>query len=485
LTLQDVELLNAAFVRGPIRTIWLSGIHAPVSVKADSKILSGLDLRDALDPLGDQSYYFTSARSSVPKLGLPVGVSPRSARVWLGATSSWDDFVKTVADLLKYVEATTERDTQPLSALAVPAMQAPALDEAYEIRFLPPELLADDPTSEPENKQLMERWAYRTDLEILKTHEDSLEVRVNMDDVSLGTITLEFDTSDVANIKIKAKVTPPDPACPVAYQDYVEELKAVSKKTGWIKVWYESDYTLTNRAIFEVRYRDEPFDGFHWFEFKDYEITTEKPWGNGPAPTNPDSLGRQKSLFDWVRNNWPPPCRPYSETGGWLACDDGPMEIADFIHLDVEGEKPVLTQIHVKGSKSDSATRGISVRDYEQVTSQAVKNMRFLDRLHMDVGLTEGLKRKIGNLVWHDRSVSTREEMLKAISQIGASYRRMVVILQPSVRKSMLEEVRKANSEGKPHRDTGRARQLNTLLLNAQASCRSLSAELWVLADKA
>jgi len=221
LRLLAAELLNAAFVRGPTRTVWLSGIHTTVSVNADSKILSGLDLRDALDPLGDQSYYFTAARSSVPKLELHVGVSPRGARVWVGATSDWDNFVKTVAGLLHYVGATIERDTKPLPVLAVSAIQAPALTEAYEIQFLPPELLADNPSLEPEKKEKMERWAYRTQFENLKTLDSSLEVGVTMDGVSLGTLTLVFDYSDMANVKIVATVTD-DPACPDEYVAYVK-----------------------------------------------------------------------------------------------------------------------------------------------------------------------------------------------------------------------------------------------------------------------
>ncbi len=483
LNLLAAELLNAAFVRGPTRTVWLSGIHAPVSVKANSKVLSGLDLRDALDPLGDQSYCFTAARSSVPTLELPVGVSPRGARVWMGATSCWNDFVKTVADLLHYVGATTEPDTKPLPVLAIPASQAPALADAYEINFLPPELLDDDPSLEPEKKEKMERWAYRTHLKILENHDDSLKAKVTMDDVSLGTLTLEFDTSDVANVKIRATVMR-DPACPDKYAACVEELKEVSQKSRWIKVWYESGHTLTNGAIFEVRYRDQSFEKFCWGDFKDYEIKTEKFW-EGSFPDNPfDLIGTQKSLFCWVLNNWPPPGDPYSATAGWLACDDGAMEIADFIHLDVGGEKPALTQIHVKASESDSATRSFSVPRFEKVTSQAVKNLRFLDRLDMDVGLRKGLETKIGKLVWHDGSVSNREEMLEAIGKIGASYRRVVVILQPQIRKSKLDEVRKAISEGKSPKDADRLRQLDTLLLGAQASCRSFNAELWVLADK-
>jgi len=54
--------INDAFVRARVRTLWLSGAHRRTSTKADSKILSGLELEAALDPLQDQSYYFSSVR---------------------------------------------------------------------------------------------------------------------------------------------------------------------------------------------------------------------------------------------------------------------------------------------------------------------------------------------------------------------------------------------------------------------------------------
>src|SRR5204862_1325415 len=43
--LQKIEpgLLNAAFIKGAARTLWLSGAHARTSIKADNKILSGIE----------------------------------------------------------------------------------------------------------------------------------------------------------------------------------------------------------------------------------------------------------------------------------------------------------------------------------------------------------------------------------------------------------------------------------------------------------
>ena len=487
LKLLDPDLLNAAFVREKTRTIWLSGLHAPVEVKADSKILSGLDLQHALDPLGDQTYYFTAARSSMKAFKQPIGVSPRGSRIWAGTTSRWLDFVESVSGFLHYLEITTARVTNPLPVLAIPSIKAPDLAEAYEIHFLPPELLAEEVDIEAETKEMMERWAYRSDLVVKKGHGNNLEAVVNMDGVKLGTLSLVFDTSEPANVLVESSEVEPDPECPEEYGKYLDELETISLNTRWIKVWYESGHTLTNGAIFEIRHRDQPFEQFRWADFKGYEVKMEKFW-SGSFPENAlELIGTRKSLFCWVKNNWPlqniPNC-PYSATPVWLACDDGAGEISDFIHLDIGGETPVLTLIHVKGAKSKETTRGISVSSYEVVVGQAVKNARFLDRVHMGEGLKAGLKTKIGKLVWFDGEPRTRDEMLEALDKIGMSYKRVVVVLQPHVRKSRLQQVRKAIEDDKSHQDKGRLRQLDTLLLGAQASCRAVGAELWVVADE-
>jgi hypothetical protein len=154
------------------------------------------------------------------------------------------------------------------------------------------------------------------------------------------------------------------------------------------------------------------------------------------------------------------------------------MEIADFVHLDDQADPPIITLIHVKGAKSESPKRKISVSGYEVVTGQAVKNLRFLDRLNLGPGLEAGLDHKIGKLVWHNREPTTREEMVARLGELG-HYRKSVVVLQPHVTQSRLNAVRKDDK----HEDVGRLRQLDTLLLSAQASIQSLGAELIVLSD--
>ena len=471
-------VLNAAYVQGPTRTVWLSGVHAPVTVKADTKMLSGLNLRDALDPLDDQTYHFTAARSSVPKLHLPVGVSPRSSRIWVGATSNWSEFVRTVSALLRHLSNTTQPDLRPLPVVALEATAAPNLEEAFELHFASPELLADSPDIDPETKAMMERWAYRSNFEITKISAGVIHADVMLEESALASIAIELDTSDPEKVKItNVNVERADETRAAD----IDELKSICHKISWLKVWYESGHAIANGAVFEIRHRNEQFTGFTWSNLSGYDVSKEKFWSGALPPNSHEIIGtkNEDSLFSWVKNNWHNPDAPPSAGSGWLACDDGSMEIADFIHLDDQSNPPVLSLIHVKGAKSRKASRDISVSAYEVVVGQAVKNVRFLDRIHLEEGLEAGLAHKIGKLVWHNGDLRTREDMLKALSKIGASFRRRVVVLQPQVTQKKLEEVR-ANPH---HKDIGRLRQLNTLLHGAQASCRGVSAEFVVLGE--
>ena len=478
LGLIDSGLLNAAFVTGPTRTVWLSGIHTRASVKADSKILAGSNLRDALDPLGDQTYYFTAARSKLEEFRQPVGVSPRGSRIWVGATRSWQDFIDTVAHLLRYLETTTKPEPAPLPIVAVQSTKAPNLSEAFEFHFLPPELLADDPTIDEETREMMERWCYHADFEITSIVDDTIEAAVTLDGAPFGNLTLELDASQPTNVKITSTHVQKAPGSSNAL---AKELEQTASNTKWIKIWYESGHTIADGAIYEIRHRDHPFLDYEWVDLGGHNLKQEKFWKK-EFPANAQNLiGTCGSLFCWVKNVWPGSSNPSAAGRGWLACDDGAGEIADFVHLDDHVTPPVLCLIHVKAAKSNSTARKISVASYEVVTGQAVKNLRYLDRTYLGTQLHAGSDKLIGKLVWHNGVPETRAHMINALASIGASYQRSVVVLQPHVRKTMWNQVRADPN----HSNWGRLRQLDTLLLATQASCRDLGAEFRVVADAA
>src|SRR5262249_43913603 len=157
---------------------------------------------------------------------------------------------------------------------------------------------------------------------------------------------------------------------------------------------------------------------------------------------------------------WPISRGQHALLAGWLACDDGAMEVADFIHLDDRSVPPVLSLIHVKGAGSREPNRGLSVSKFEVVTGQAVKNLRSLDRKILEQGMAEGIGRKVGGLVWHNRRTCTRQDLLRALAAVGNDYDRRVVILQPHLRRNALENAR----QHRRSRDSARLRQLDALL---------------------
>lgn len=506
----DSGLLNAAFVRGPARTLWLSGIHVQVTSRADSKVLSGINLRDALDPLGDQTYYFTAARSTVPELGLPVGVSPRGSKVWVGASRDWDHFCTTVGQVLDTLGGTGEPQREPLPVVAVPSDEVPDLADAFDLHLIPPELLTEEVWEDAEERERLERWALRSGFEIVEAGGNEVVVEVELEGRPLATARLAIDASDPQHVTWSCDVRPHRSAVRAALEALpadreasdeirraraaaqveaeVGELARVLRRRRWLRIWFESGHTLSDGVIFEVRHRDLPFEGYTWADFHDYQVKTEKFWSRGFPRDAMDRIGKRGSLFCWLRNHWPPAKIDGRWTDGkphgWLACDDGAMEIADFIHLDDHADPPILSLVHVKGAKSGKRERGISVSAYEVVVGQAVKNLRFLDRLHLAEGIRAGLGTKIGQLVWHDGAPTKREKMIEALGGIGASYRRRVIVLQPQVTESKVEEIRAAAANGGNHKgDAARLRQLDTLLHSAEATAHGLGAELVVVGD--
>lgn len=460
--------LNAAFVQGPTRTLWLGGTHSRTSVKADSKVLAGLDLRDALDPLGDQSYYFSAARTVVQGVKVPVGVTPRRSSIWAGISTTWKDFLETVQLLLRHLSLIIEPNHAPLPVLALSTSDTSRVQNAFDVSLQPPELLADDPTIDEETRADAERWAFRSYLKVTKTDGADFEARAFFDREPLGTLDFEIDLSLPQRVKLKVGGEPES----VATADLHEQARRHCEKRTWLKIRYDSGHTISDGSVFEVRFRDMPFRNFAWADLNSYVINQEKP-------ATLQELGKHNSLFDWVQHCWPNLNTSDSQPGGWLACDDRPMEIADFVHLQEASEPPVLTLIHVKAAKNSSPNREISVSAYEVVVGQAIKNLRRMDRTLLEKDLVEGLSNKVGQLVWHNRQQRNREQFLQALETVGDNYERKLVILQPHVAKHRHDLARK-NGKGA---ELTRLKQLDTLLLAADADAHALGASLTVIGD--
>jgi hypothetical protein len=461
-------ILNAAFIKeGRTRTLWLSGTHRKTPIKADSKILVGLNLEDALDPLEDQTYYFSAARSILDNFVMPIGTSPRKSAIWAGTTKDWSDFCKAIKLFLEHIGSIKKPELSPLPVLATSTLKVKEIKDAFDVSLQPPELLSEDPALSSEYKENMEKWAYESFFNVTDTENQNFRAEVFLRDELLGTIDVTLDLSNPQRIDVHLEG---EPASDHVRETH-KELLHHCRNRQWLKIRYDSGHTFSDGTIFEVQYRDMHFDDFVWVDFKGFNIAQEKP-----EPLK--EVGKHKSLFDWTYKYWPNTDGTQDLAGRWITSDDGSGEIADFIHLDDAAVPPVLTLIHVKAAGSKSRDRKISVSKYEVVTGQAVKNLRFIDRMNMHEGLKKGLHKKISKLVWYNREKATREKMLEALGAIGTRFKTKVVVLQPHLKKEKYE-----NGYNSESSDGIRLKQLETLLLGARANCHALGADFTVICD--
>jgi hypothetical protein len=476
--------LNAAFIKGETQTLWLSGTHRRVSSKVDNKVITGLDLVYALDPLGDQSYYFTAARCRTP-LGSTtrfIGLSPKKSFVWAGQSADWNDFAETASIALRKIASQRESklDPFPVIAAGIDPQNLNNVRGAFDAALIPPEIL--DPQATDEIRQKVEKWSqmrFKTTAAEGPNFSAKLYMPTDGAMELLGTAAFNFDPAggDRAQWTVSGKEW--TRASDQVREQFHEALQILQREKEWLKVWYDSGHVLAEQAIFLLRYREFPFRNYVWSDLKDYRRDQEKP-----RKLSAGNIGKDKSLFSWVRNHWRPENGKSSALRGWLASNDGAMEIADFIHLNEGSDPPTLTLIHVKGANSfekrhPERLRAISVSAYEVVTAQAIKNLRHVDQELLAGNFLERLDNRIKDAVWHNGKKATRTAMLAALQKIRTNYARRVIVFQPQVMKSALDKARSGKGA-----EQLRVKQLDTLLLTAQMACQSLGAEFYVIADK-
>jgi hypothetical protein len=322
--------------------------------------------------------------------------------------------------------------------------------------------------ADAEAKRALEIFAEDIEFRVTNTAGANLNVRVYRGGTDLGSIDF---TVDVTRRDRVTWATPGASAGPAVDQDYQGVLALCQPQRGWLRIWYESGHTLSGKALYSMRYRDVSFGLFQWEDLAGYDVTIEKP-----DPLTMANVGLQGSLFCWVKNVWP----KVGNQGGWLACDDRPLEMADFVHLDDVSDPPILSLLHAKKSHSDAANRQASLPHFETVVGQAIKNLRYLDRAILASGMRKGVGSFIGNFVWRNRAASTRNAMLAALNAVGANYRRRVVIVLPSLTNA---EMNTPVAAMNPQRAL-RFRQVNTLLTASEVTCRSMGAEFVVIGEQ-
>lgn len=460
LTPVSALVLNALIHEKQLRTLWLSGLHRPVSVKADSKVLSGQDLRDALDPLGDQTYQFTSARPFGYKANIGtdvIGISPRQAKVWIGPSRTWEEFIEQSRGLVQVVE-TAKEVKAPVPIVATEIESLSEVKDAFEVALLPPEQLAD---TAPDVHEQVEDWTQHGTWSVAETDEATFHLTVAYGGEDLGEVVVEFHR---IGRNWRPTLTPLG-----RRNQQLDEFVDLCQRPDILKVYFESQHAYSGGAIFLPHFRDIPFLGFRFDAFRETDIDREKPYrdmaeeeGEDPGLTGEKG---DRSLFTWCWSTFRP---------GWLWCDDGAGEIADFIHL--EPKSNTLRFIHVKAAGSRKKTRQVAVAPYEVVCSQALKNLRYLERTELSDALDAKLRIARVQRAWRDGKPLPKADWFRLAGAIaGTPYSELnkeVVIVQPHVSKDMLQS--------KNAKEIMRVRQLHSLLNSVRAEVNRLAAVLAV-----
>jgi hypothetical protein len=267
--------------------------------------------------------------------------------------------------------------------------------------------------------------------------------------------------------------------------DYQEAIRNICESTEFLTVYYDTGHTFSRGLFYETKFRDARFLDWRWAPLKKkFDVGAEKPLKGKKFIIKDIGNPKDRSLFGFVAKHWPNALAMGSPRG-WLVCDDGSMESADFVHFDDKASPPSLTLIHVKGSGSSAGNRGLSVSDYEVVVGQAVKNVRYLDRSHISDKLSLNKDKQIGMAVWHNgQRQKDRKEILKILARAGSNMSKTVCVLQPSARRSEVEAISNLIAKGELERaDVRRLRQLDALLLAARAECLGLGANFQVIGE--
>lgn len=478
------ERLHSAFLGNELNTLWMSGMHRRVPVKADAKVLSGPDLEYALDPIGDQTFYFSAVRSQIEKLEESdnVGLSPKKSRIWTGPTSDWDEYCESISELLGWLNETDQEDPTPIEILANEVDTAEDVDDAYDMVVENPASVPNEEIDE-DKRVLLEKWAHEANFEVSPFGDLGFETQVRYDGNQLGTLQIKLDASDSGNVEVSDVQEFESDEISKEDEEKFEVIRDFCSNLRHIKVYYDSGHTLSHGSLFSAKYRDRAFNGWSWQSFgADFDITLEKP-EDFPAEDANDLWGEKNSLFYWFFEAWQQESPFWSDRGsqGWLASDDGSMEIADFIHfVPAEDEsRPEISLIHIKAASSDSDAREISVSNYEVISAQATKNLRYLDQEFLGEGLDSGITEKVGKYVWHEGNLSDRSDLTDAVESMNSRPELKVVIIQPHVQQSYLQGVRQGNEGGDSN--LNRLRQLDLLLHRARQSCRAVGAEFVVV----
>ena len=560
----DRTTLERSFVRGETRISWLTGLHAHVLTKPDSKTLLGRDLRYAIDPFSDQSFTYTSAVSILPELqkrerkvtyafaddwtkrkyqryAFRVGVTPEEHKVWTVPTKEFKHLREELLVLFDTLELPANEDViypwgynqdglkflaQPIHSENLKEVKH-AFDVGLDLSTTLKPGMSIFPNTELELQR--EKWRAYGRLEVKRADPDSARFTglVIYDEATIAEFDVTPGVVSDDTVQLRVRLRAPDFHNEgVTCFEYLFYSNGPEKMT----VRYDSNHVISGLndvpcPLFLLRWQDVLFNAWEWpFTPKragrTYDACQEKPPSNSKTGELPDrekpegwetKLGQFEdpgSLFDYLVVNAEEIFKPEGE---WhLCCDDGPGEVADFIYF--EPGLGRLYLIHIKGAhgrnsldgddedgaserkkKTRTANRAISVKVYEEVVSQATKNLRYLEPANLlsllrptQAQLNAKKELPIWEACFYNGTRTNRVKFLRALNlhQNVRLLDKRVIVFQPHVRRLRWEQAEKdwgKNKKPEPKNEINRFLQLRTLLADAEITCRKMGVkfEVW------
>jgi hypothetical protein len=549
--------LEQAFIRGRTRYFALSGLHASVETKPDSKNLSGRDLRKAIDPFADQTFTFTSVVSILPPLdakrmprhifrdnrqeehahyAFRVGVNPEERRVWTVQTENSGHLVEELCVLFDTLAIRTKGGitgewgyNQEGFRYLGKAKMIGELSRARNpfdigLDLPPPVEPGQGIVVSSELQRCQELWRAYGQLEVVHpVGEPEEEDGQVLDGAPVSFLArLRYAGEPIAEYEVSPQSLPGEKIAihignmrPLGKHDEfhpgVTCFETLCRDDGAaITIRYDSGHVVRESRIFRLGWEDVVYEAWKW-PFRsnrdgcEYRADREKPQketnpANTDEPTNPPERGKEQgweaslgeniqspaSLFEYVVAYAEELFKPGAGNDWHLCCDDGAGEVADFVYFEPDADR--LYFIHVKAAKSREMSRKISVKAYEEVSSQAVKNLRYLEVPNLLKFLEDGKHLPIANACFYNTTAKPYGSRDKLLAALRGYKRRLldrkVIVFQPHVRRLDWKAARKSWEDGveaTPRNQINRFLQLRTLLTDAEITCRKLGAhfESW------
>ncbi|MGE5248782.1 MAG: hypothetical protein ACM3QS_01100 [Bacteroidota bacterium] len=466
-----------------------------------------------------------------------VGVNPEERRVWTVQTENSGHLFEELCVLFDTLELRTKGSIPEPWGYNQPGFmflrRAKLKDELKKARGPFDISLNLRPPPEPgsgieiskEEQRCQELWRAYGRLEVIQTRpdEDGEEESGRGESPPGFRARLHYCEEPIAEYK----VTPQDAGggkiavqigefCPLgSYDEFhpgVTCFDTIWRQDGAaVTIRYDSGHVIRDSRIFLLGWEDVVYDAWDWpFRPKrggcEFYADLEKPSREGEAaqtstiveiPNRSKPQGWEASLgvnirnpggslFEYVVAFAEDLFRPAEGHDWHLCCDDGAGEVADFIYFEPDADRLYL--IHIKAANTRERNRKISVKAYEEVASQAAKNLRYLEIPNLFKLLKDGSNLPIAQACFHNTTAAPcgdRREILRALE--GYNRRlldKRVIVFQPHVRRRDWEATCK-NWEKKatPTRanQINRFLQLRTLLADVDMTCRKLGVkfETW------